>query len=33
MFSEEPTFISIQWYQVKSTPGYFDTCLNSQIGP
>jgi hypothetical protein len=32
MFSEEPTSNNIQWYQVKSAPGHFDTYLNSQIG-
>jgi hypothetical protein len=31
MLSEEPTSNNIQWYQVKSAPGHFDTYLNSQI--
>jgi hypothetical protein len=31
MLSEAPTSNNIQWYQVKSAPGHFDTYLNSQI--
>ena len=32
MLSEEPTSNNIQWYQVKSAPGHFDTYLDNQIG-
>ena len=31
MFSEEHTSNNIQWCQVKSAPGHFDTYLSSQI--